>query len=104
MIKNKANITIIIEQSGIPVVVDAGIGVPSEAAEVMELGADCVLVNTAIALAEDPALMAEAFKLGVQAGRKAFEAGRCPPCQMKQDRLRRCGADHGSGSKGPGAH
>lgn len=71
-------IQIIIEQSSVPVVVDAGLGVPSEAASVMELGADCVLVNTAIAQAQDPGLMGEAFKLGVQAGRKAFLAGRIP--------------------------
>lgn len=77
-IKSKTNIKIIIEQSSIPVVVDAGIGVPSEASEVMEMGADCVLVNTAIALAENPGMMAEAFKLGVEAGRKAYMAGRIP--------------------------
>ncbi len=71
-------IQIIIEQSSVPVVVDAGLGVPSEASAMMELGADCVLVNTAIAQAEDPALMGEAFKLGVEAGRKAYLAGRIP--------------------------
>jgi thiazole synthase len=69
-------IQIIIEQSSVPVVVDAGLGVPSDASKVMELGADAVLVNTAIARATNPALMGEAFKLGVQAGRKAFLAGR----------------------------
>lgn len=77
-IKTAENIRIIIEQSNIPVVVDAGIGVPSEASQVMEMGADCVLVNTAIALAEDPAKMAKAFKLGVEAGRLAYDAGRIP--------------------------
>lgn len=77
-IKSKANIKIIIEQSNIPVVIDAGIGVPSEASEVMEMGADCCLVNTAIAMAENPELMAEAFKLGVDAGRKSYMAGRIP--------------------------
>ncbi len=77
-VQNRDNIKIIIEQSNIPVVVDAGLGVPSEASDVMELGAGCVLVNTAIALAEDPVKMAEAFKLGVEAGRKAYEAGRIP--------------------------
>lgn len=71
-------IEIIIEQSSVPVVVDAGLGVPSQASLVMELGADAVLVNTAIAQAKDPALMGEAFKLGVEAGRKAFLAGRIP--------------------------
>ena len=69
-------INIIIEQSNIPVVVDAGLGVPSEASLVMENGADAVLVNTAIAEAKDPILMAEAMKHSVIAGRKAFKAGR----------------------------
>ncbi|RXQ96094.1 thiazole synthase [Ancylomarina salipaludis] len=67
-------IKIIIEQANIPVVVDAGIGAPSHAAEAMEMGADAVLINTAIAVANDPIKMAEAFKLAVQAGRMAFEA------------------------------
>src|SRR5712691_1179440 len=71
-------IRIIIGEAGIPVVVDAGIGVPSDAALAMELGADAVLVNTAVALAKDPALMAEAIKEGVEAGRKAYTAGRIP--------------------------
>lgn len=67
---------IIIEQAGVPVVVDAGLAVPSDAAQALEMGADAVLVNTAIAQAADPGLMAEAFKQGVEAGRKAFLAGR----------------------------
>lgn len=67
-------IKIIIEQANIPVVVDAGIGAPSHAAEAMEMGADAVLINTAIAVANDPIKMAEAFKLAVQSGRMAFEA------------------------------
>jgi len=71
-------VRIIIEEARVPVVVDAGIGVPSDAALAMELGADAVLVNTAIALAGDPALMAEAIKQGVDAGRKAYLAGRMP--------------------------
>jgi thiazole synthase len=71
-------IRIIIEQSRVPVVVDAGIGAPSDAALAMELGADCVLVNSAIALAKDPVQMAEAMRLGVDAGRKAYLAGRIP--------------------------
>ena len=71
-------IQIIIEQANVPVVVDAGLGSPSEASLVMELGADAVLVNTAIALATDPAQMGEAFRLGVEAGRKAYMAGRIP--------------------------
>src|SRR5688572_4361347 len=69
-------IKIIVEQAGVPVVVDAGIGVPSDGAQAMEAGADACLVNTAIALAEDPALMGEAMAEGVRAGRKAFLAGR----------------------------
>lgn len=65
---------IIIEQSNLPVVVDAGIGAPSHAAEAMEIGADAVLVNTAIAVAGDPVKMAEAFRYAVEAGRMAYEA------------------------------
>lgn len=65
---------IIIEQSRVPVVVDAGIGAPSHAAEAMEMGADAVLVNTAIAVSPDPVRMAAAFKMAVEAGRMAFEA------------------------------
>jgi len=71
-------IRIIIEEARVPVVVDAGIGVPSDAALAMELGADAVLVNTAVALAKDPALMADAIREGVNAGRKAYAAGRMP--------------------------
>ena len=69
-------IRMIIADANVPVVVDAGLAVPSEASQALEAGADCVLVNTAIAQAEDAALMGEAFKLGVQAGRKAYLAGR----------------------------
>lgn len=65
---------IIIEQSNIPVIVDAGIGAPSHAAEAMEMGADAVLVNTAIAVSQNPVAMGEAFKMAVQAGRMAYEA------------------------------
>ncbi|MDE7180768.1 MAG: thiazole synthase [Muribaculaceae bacterium] len=68
-------IEIIIEQSNVPVVVDAGLGAPSHAAEAMELGADAVLVNTAIAVAGDPVLMAKAFREAVIAGRNAYKAG-----------------------------
>ncbi|MCH7481213.1 MAG: thiazole synthase [Chloroflexi bacterium] len=75
-IHTREEITIIIEQATVPVVVDAGLGVPSDASQAMEMGADAVLVNTAIARAKDPALMGEAFKLGVEAGRKAYLAGR----------------------------
>lgn len=66
---------IIIGESNVPVVVDAGLGAPSHAAEAMELGADAVLVNTAIAVAGDPVAMARAFAKGVEAGREAYEAG-----------------------------
>lgn len=70
---------IIIEQSRIPVVVDAGIGAPSDAAKAMELGADAVLVNTAIAVSHNPVLMAQAFKIGVEAGRMAYKAKLAKP-------------------------
>jgi thiazole synthase len=73
-----AQIRLIIENARVPVVVDAGIGVPSDAAQAMELGADAVLVNSAVAVANRPALMAEAIRLGVEAGRLAFTAGRMP--------------------------
>ncbi len=66
---------IIIEQAGVPVIVDAGIGAPSHAAEAMELGASACLVNTAIAVAGDPVAMARAFRAAVEAGRTAYEAG-----------------------------
>ena len=71
-----SGIKIIIQRAKVPVVVDAGLGVPSDAAMAMEIGADAILVNTAIAKALDPVMMAEGFKLGVQAGRKGFLAGR----------------------------
>ncbi len=77
-IVNLEAIKIIIEQATVPVVVDAGIGVPSDAALAMEQGADACLVNTAVALAEHPALMAEAIAGGVRAGRAAYLAGRMP--------------------------
>ena len=73
---------IIIEQSNVPVVVDAGIGAPSHAAEAMELGADAVLVNTAMAVAGDPVAMARAFRKAVEAGREAFLAG--VPAQLER--------------------
>lgn len=73
-LKTRDFLEIIIEQANVPVVVDAGIGAPSHAAEAMELGADAVLVNTAIAVAGNPVEMAIAFKLAVEAGRRAFEA------------------------------
>ena len=77
-IVNLEAIRIVIEQATVPVVVDAGIGSPSDAALAMEQGADACLVNTAVALAQNPALMAEAIAEGVRAGRKSFLAGRIP--------------------------
>ena len=77
-LRMKDFLQIIIEQATVPVVVDAGIGAPSHAAEAMEMGADCCLVNTAIAVASDPVEMAIAFKEAVIAGRRAFEAGLGP--------------------------
>ncbi len=74
-IRTRDQIRIIIEQAIVPVVVDAGLGAPSHAAEAMEMGADAVLVNTAIAVASDPNRMAGAFKWAVEAGRAAFECG-----------------------------
>ena len=76
--KTKALIEIIIEQATVPVVVDAGLGAPSHAAEAMEMGADAVLVNTAIAAANDPVQMARAFKMATEAGRVAYETGLAP--------------------------
>jgi len=77
-IRNPYTIRIILEQARVPVIVDAGVGTASDAAIAMELGCDGVLMNTAIAGAKDPILMAEAMRLGVEAGRKAFLAGRIP--------------------------
>lgn len=71
-IRTKESIRIIIEQARVPVVVDAGLGLPSHAADAMEMGADAVLVNTALAIASDPGRMARAFALAVEAGREAF--------------------------------
>ncbi|ODG96703.1 thiazole synthase [Nostoc sp. KVJ20] len=77
-LKTTANIQIIIENAGVPVVVDAGIGSPSEAAQAMELGADALLINSAIALSPNPAAMARAMNLATVAGRLAYLAGRMP--------------------------
>lgn len=77
-ILTRANLEIIIEEALVPVVVDAGLGVPSEAAAVMEMGADAVLVNTAMAEARDAVRMAAAFRKAVEAGREAHLAGRMP--------------------------
>src|SRR5476649_2490062 len=78
-IETRAQIEIIIEQATVPVVVDAGLGAPSQAAEALEMGADAVLVNTAIAIAADPARMATAFKKAVEVGREAYELGLAAP-------------------------
>jgi thiazole synthase len=83
-LRTRDAIRIIVEQATVPVIVDAGIGAPSHAAEAMEMGADAVLVNTAIAVAGDPMEMAVAFKQGVEAGRRAFLAGK-PPARGEAD-------------------
>jgi len=77
-IRNPYNIRIIMEAISIPVIVDAGVGTASDATIAMELGCDAILMNTAIAGAQDPVVMARAMKLGVEAGRLAYEAGRIP--------------------------
>jgi len=77
-VRNPYNIRIILEQATVPVIVDAGVGTASDAAMAMEMGCDGVLMNTAIAGARDPILMAEAMRQGVEAGRKAYLAGRIP--------------------------
>ena len=77
-IQNRYNLLEIVENAGVPIIVDAGVGTASDAAIAMELGCDGVLMNTAIAGAKDPVRMALAMKLGVEAGRAAFLAGRIP--------------------------
>tara|TARA_Y100000816_G_scaffold20165_1_gene13116 strand:+ start:1783 stop:2559 length:777 start_codon:yes stop_codon:yes gene_type:complete len=81
-IKNEESIKMIIEQSNIPVVIDAGLAVPSDASRMMEIGADAVLVNTAIAQARNSKQMGKAFKLGVEAGRISFKSGRIPNIEI----------------------
>ncbi len=81
-IQNEYNLRFIIEQSKVPVIVDAGVGTPSDAARCLELGATAILTNSAIACAQDPVSMALAMKLGVEAGRLAFLAGRMPKKQF----------------------
>jgi thiazole synthase len=83
-VRTRDAIQIIVEQATVPVVVDAGLGAPSHAAECMEMGCDAVLVNTAIAVAGHPAEMARAFRLGVEAGRRAFIARRAPERQSAE--------------------
>ncbi|UCD56022.1 MAG: thiazole synthase, partial [Candidatus Hydrogenedentota bacterium] len=77
-VRNPYNIRIIVENAKVPVIVDAGVGTASDAAVAMELGVDGVLMNTGVAGAKDPVLMAEAMRAAVEAGRKAFLAGRIP--------------------------
>ena len=77
-LKMEAMLEIIIKQANVPVVIDAGIGAPSHAAQAMEMGADAVLVNTAIAVSQNPVEMGKAFKLAVQAGRMAYESKLAP--------------------------
>jgi thiazole synthase len=77
-IRNKLNILTIVENAGVPILVDAGVGTASDAAIAMELGCDGVLMNTAIAASKDPVLMASAMKKAIEAGREAFRAGRMP--------------------------
>jgi len=74
-LRTKAALEIIVEQADIPVIVDAGLGAPSHAAEALEMGADAVLVNTAIGTAADPPAMGRAFRMGVEAGRAGYLAG-----------------------------
>ena len=74
-LENKESLQIIIDQSSVPVAIDAGIGKPSHAVEAMEMGADALLINTAIACANHPPLMAESFRIAIDAGRKAYQAG-----------------------------
>jgi thiazole synthase len=83
-IQNKYNLIEIIESAKVPIIVDAGVGTASDAAIAMELGCDGVLMNTAIAGAKDPVLMAHAMKLAVEAGRAAFKAGRIPRKALRQ--------------------
>jgi thiazole synthase len=83
-VRTRDAVRIIVEQATVPVVVDAGLGAPSHAAEAMELGADAVLVNTAVAVAGDPVEMARAFRLGVEAGRRAFRARTGPAADEAQ--------------------
>jgi len=77
-IRNPYNILTIVENANVPILVDAGVGTASDAAIAMELGCDCILINTAISAAQKPVLMASAMKKAVQAGREAFLAGRMP--------------------------
>jgi thiazole synthase len=83
-VRTRDAVRIIVDEATVPVVVDAGLGAPSHAAECMEMGCDAVLVNTAIAVAEDPVEMGRAFALGVEAGRRGFLAGRGPEREVAE--------------------
>ena len=83
-LETRDQLRIIIEQAIVPVVIDAGLGAPSHAAEAMEIGADAVLVNTAMAVSPDPMRMAQAFKMAVEAGRAAYEMGLAPARESAQ--------------------
>lgn len=87
-IVNPLNLSLIIEQATVPVIVDAGIGSPADAALAMEMGADGVLLNTAVSGAKDPVKMALAMKLAIEAGRMGYEAGRIPKKGMQPPRAR----------------
>ena len=93
-LKLREAIRIMVEQARVPLVVDAGLGSPSHAAEAMEMGADAVLVNTAIARADDPAAMAGAFRLAVEAGRAAYRAGIIDEHELAQASSPLTGAIH----------
>ncbi|MBM3892335.1 MAG: thiazole synthase, partial [Verrucomicrobia bacterium] len=97
-LETRAQIEIIIAQATVPVVVDAGLGAPSHAAEAMEMGADAVLVNTAIAAAADPIRMARAFKAAIEAGREAFEVGLAPRSREAQPTSPLTGFLNGTGA------
>lgn len=81
-IETKAQIEIILRQASVPVVIDAGLGAPSHAAAAMEMGADAVLINTALAVNSDPVQMARAFRMAVEAGRSAYEIGLAPSSEL----------------------
>ena len=105
-LRTRDAVEIIIEQAGVPVVVDAGLGVPSDAAEAMEIGADAVLVNTAIAIANDPVSMARAFAMATEAGRLAYRAGRAAPRREAEASSPLTGflGQHGLGQPSLGQH
>ena len=101
-IRNPYNLRIILERAKVPIIVDAGVGTASDAAIAMELGCDGVLMNTAIAGAKDPLLMAEAMREAVSAGRKAFRAGRMPAQALRQRVVAARGSDRVAGGRGGG--